>query len=332
MPPRPKNRQPSSKFNKSGRRPVRKQDFREGEFASDLEAIFARELLSAIAKLRRAVTTAEVEAAIRQSVTEAVRALDAVFAETDITNLVSSMTNEIIRAGLEQGPELARNNQISMRFDVADPRAQAWARDRAGLLIRNISDEIRVKVGSVTERLLAGDISLREARNEISRSVGLHDRWQKAVDNSYEQTLEQLLEAGIDIDEAELLAQEAADNYAQRLLKTRASNIARTELATAQNQGRYIHWQQLAEAGVIDPSVTVKEWRTAPEFVSSKTEVCPICEPMDGIQAPLWGEFPEVDVIMPPAHPNCRCRAVLIVQPIEDVIDYVEAQREELGY
>lgn len=331
MPPRPLNRKQSSKFAKSGRKPVRKQDFRDGEFASDLEAIFARELLDTISKLRRAVSTVEIERAIRQSLTEAIRALDAVFAETDISNLVTSMTNEIIRAGLEQGPELARTSQISMRFDVADPRAQAWARDRAGLLIRNIADEIRVKVGSITERLLSGEITLREARNEISRSVGLHDRWQTAVDNSYEKTLEQLLDAGVDPDEAEILAQEAADNYAQRLLKTRASNIARTELATAQNQGRYIHWQQLAEAGVINPAVSVKEWRTAPEFVSSKTDVCPICEPMNGIQAPLWSEFPEVDVVMPPAHPNCRCRAVLIVQPIEDVIAFVESQREALG-
>jgi hypothetical protein len=219
-----------------------------------------------------------------------------------------------------------------MRFDVADPRAINWARDRAGALIRNITDEVRVKVSDVTQRLLAGDISLREARNEISRSVGLHDRWQKAVDNSYENTYQQLIDAGIDPDEAELLAQEAADNYAARLVKARASNIARTEMSTAMNQGRYIHWQQLADTGVIDAARSVKEWRTAPEFVSSKTDVCPICEPMNGIQAPLWADFPEVDVVMPPAHPNCRCRAVLIVEPIEDVIDYVTSMREQLGY
>lgn len=327
---RPKHRHSRSNH-RHQRRPVAKQDFRDGEFASDLEAIFARELLNAIAKLRRSVTSAEVEAAIRRSVADAVRALDAAFSEVDLTNIVNSMTKEIIRAGLEQTPELAAGG-INIRFDVSDPRAIQWAQNRAGLLIRNITDEVRLKVSDVTQRLLTGDISLREARNEISRTVGLHDRWQKAVDNSYEKTLEQLLDAGIDIDEAETLAQEAADNYAQRLLKTRASNIARTEMSTAMNQGRYLHWQQLAEAGVIDSVRSVKEWRTAPEFVSSKTDVCPICEPMNGIQAPMWAEFPEVGVVMPPAHPNCRCRAVLIVEPISDVIDYVTSMREQLGY
>lgn len=288
--------------------------------------------MDAIRRLRASVDQPEVQEAIRRSVEAAIRALDDVFADIDIAPLVNGMTQEILRAGVEQAPEFGQQNAIQFRFDVTDPRAIEWARARSGDLIRNITEEIRLKVSDVTVRLLEGQISLRQARNEIARNVGLHDRWQRAVDNSYEETFLQLVEAGVDPFDAAEMAQASADTYAQRLIRTRAANIARTELATAQNQGRYLHWQQLSDRGVIDPSVTVKEWRTAPEFVSSKTDVCPICEPMNGVQAPLWAEFPEVGVVMPPAHPNCRCRAVLIVQPIEDVISFVEAQREALGY
>lgn len=314
------------------RRAVRKVDFRDGPFGSDLEVIFARNLLEAIRRIRLELGTAEVEEAIRRSVTQAVQALDEVFRDVDITPLINTMTQEIIRAGTSQAKEYAQQNLIGYRFDISDERAIQWARGRAGQLMSNVTAEIRSKVSDVTMRLLDGDISLREARNEIARSVGLHDRWQKAVDNAYDTNYEQLIEAGVDPDDAEVLAQQVADRYAQRLVKSRASNIARTETATAQNQGRLLHWQQLSEGGVINPNTTVKEWRTAPEFVSSKTDVCPICEPMNGIRAGIFDEFPELGIVMPPAHPNCRCRAVLIVQPIDDVIDYVEAQREALDY
>lgn len=320
------------RFNAKRRNKILKQDFRDGPFGDDLEVIFARNLLETIRRLRLSIAANEIDEAIRRSVTSAVQALDETFRDLDIRPLVNTMTEEILRAGREQASEYAQRNLIGYRFDITDERAFQWARERAGELISNITSEIRAKVSSVTMRALDGEISMREARNEISRTVGLHDRWQKAVDNSYEKTLESLIESGIDPDEAEIMAQQIAENYAQRLIRSRASNIARTEVATAQNQGRYIHWQQLAESGVINPSTAIKEWRTAPEFVSSKTDVCPICEPMNGVRAPLWAEFSEVGVVMPPAHPNCRCRAVLVVEAIEDVIDFVEAQREALGY
>jgi len=316
----------------SGRVPVRKQEFRDGPFGDDLEVIFARNLLDVIRRIRLSMSATEIDEAIRRSVSQAVQALDESFRSVDARPLINTMTEEILRAGREQASEYARRNLIGYRFDVTDERAFEWAQNRAGQLISNITDEIRTKVSSVTMRVLDGEMSMIDARNEIARNVGLHDRWQKAVDNSYEKTLDDLLEAGVDLEEASIMAQQVADNYAQRLLKSRAANIARTEVATAQNQGRLIHWQQLSASGVINPATAVKEWRTAPEFVSSKTEVCPICEPMDGVRAPLFAEFSEVGVMMPPAHPNCRCRAVLVVEAIGDVIDFVEAQREELGY
>lgn len=319
-------------IHRRSKKKVVKQDFRDGPFGDGLETIFARNLLETIRRLRLSLAVPEIEDAIRRSVTLAVQSLDETFRDIDIRSLVNTMTEEILRAGREQASDYAKRDLVGYSFDVSDPRAIQWARNRAGDLLTNITNDVRSKVSDVTMRVLNGDLSMAEARNEIARSVGLHDRWQDAVDKSYDRNLDQLIEAGIDPEEAEVMAQQMADNYAQQLIKSRASNIARTEVATAQNQGRYLHWQQLTESGVIDPSTAVKEWRTAPEFVSSKIDVCPICEPMDGVRAPIFEEFLEVNVLMPPAHPNCRCRAVLIVEPIGDVISFVEAQREALGY
>ncbi len=319
-------------IHRRSKKKVAKQDFRDGVFGDDLEVIFARNLLETIRRLRLAIAVPEIEDAIRRSVTLAVQALDQTFADIDLRPLVNTMTEEILRAGREQAAEYAQRNLVGYSFDVSDPKAIQWARNRAGDLMTNITSDVRLKVSDVTMRVLNGELSMSQARNEIARSVGLHDKWQAAVDKSFERNLDQLIEAGIDPEEAEVMAQQMADNYSKQLIKSRASNIARTEVATAQNQGRYLHWQQLSDSGVINPATAVKEWRTAPEFVSSKVDVCPICEPMDGARAPLFDEFLEVDVLMPPAHPNCRCRAVLIVEPIEDVIQFVEAQREALDY
>lgn len=312
-------------------RSVSKADFRDGRFGSQIEAIMARALLDAIAQLKRGVLSVEVQAALRESVTAAIQALDELFRSTDIAPIVDFITQEVIKAGRQQVPELPTEVRVGYTFDARDVRAEQWARARAGRLIQSVQDEVRTRVGDIVGQVFSGDLSLREARAAIERSVGLHDRWQKAVDNSYDEILQQLIDSGVDPDEAEELAQEAADKYADKLRRSRATNIARTEIATAQNQGRFLGWQQAAEQGLFDPLTTLKEWRTAPEFVSSKTEVCPICEPMDGVRVPVFAEFDEVGVVMPPAHPNCRCRAVLIVQPIEDVISQVQAAREVLG-
>jgi len=311
---------------------IEKAGWRSGEFSSEFEAIFAKNLIDAIALLRRHTSIAAATASIRTSIDAAVRVMDEAFRNADIGPIVDLLTSEVIKTGAKEWASMPNQRAIGYRFDSSDPRAIEWARIRGGRLITQISDEIRNKVSDVTARLLNGELSRRQAANEISRSVGLHDRWQKAVDNSYNETYNTLIGKGVDPFDAEEMAQDLADKYSARLIKARASNIARTELATAQNQGRYLGWQQAAENGLFNPDEVVKEWRTAPEFVSSKTEVCPICEPLDGVQAPIWAEFPEVGVVMPPAHPNCRCRAVLIVTPIEQVVSFVEDARARLGY
>lgn len=87
----------------------------------------------------------------------------------------------------------------------------------------------------------------------------------------------------------------------------RAETIARTETMRASNQGQLEAWNQATEAGLLTGREQ-KEWIVTPD-----DRLCPICEPMDGVNVPLDADF-DVDGDMidgPPAHPNCRCTVAL---------------------
>ena len=91
--------------------------------------------------------------------------------------------------------------------------------------------------------------------------------------------------------------------------EARAERIARTETMYASNEGQSLLWDQAVEEGLL----TGKErqvWITTPD-----DRLCPICEPMEGVEIALDGEF-DVDgegIDGPPAHPNCRCTVGLVV-------------------
>jgi SPP1 gp7 family putative phage head morphogenesis protein len=88
----------------------------------------------------------------------------------------------------------------------------------------------------------------------------------------------------------------------------RAETIARTETMRASNQGQQELWAQAEDAGLLTGKEE-QEWIVTPD-----DRLCPICEPMDGVTAPMGGSFRlntgEV-VDGPPAHPNCRCTIAL---------------------
>jgi len=108
--------------------------------------------------------------------------------------------------------------------------------------------------------------------------------------------------------------------------KWRLNTIARTEVIRASNYGRYEAWKK---SGV----VVGKEWVTAFD-----DRTCPECASMDGDQAPLEKPFRN-GVLMPPAHPNCRCTAVPIIDrqlaglaksKYDDEKKYIKPKRREL--
>ena len=84
----------------------------------------------------------------------------------------------------------------------------------------------------------------------------------------------------------------------------RAETIARTEVISASNAGQKELWNQAVDEEILTGREK-KEWIVTPD-----DKLCPICEPMDGVQVGLDEDFQlntgdRVDT--PPAHPRCRC-------------------------
>lgn len=198
----------------------------------------------------------------------------------------------------------------SFAFNVTDPRATAWAAARSGELVVNISDQLRNEIRGLITSSFVNQIDPREIAREIPRAIGLFPRWANAVENSYQRNLDGFLGQGMSRSEAEAKAGVLADAYRERLIDARARMIARTEVMTAANQGRYISWQQAEDRGLIDLSSAYKEW-------IAEADACEDCQFVDGEFAPADGVFESTGDEMPPAHPNCRCTAVLV--PAEDV-------------
>jgi hypothetical protein len=196
------------------------------------------------------------------------------------------------------------------RFDMTNPYAIRSAEQFAADLVREVTRSTRLAIrDAVTESFTHGftaDTLARRLRN----TVGLTSRQARAVE-SYR---ERLLNGGMDEDRVDVLTR----RYWRKTRNRRAETIARTEIMRASNHGRMQGWLSAADHGMLDMNASVKEWVTAPlgpSFDPSKPEVCVACGPLDGTK--VMGVETEFQlpggrkVQMPPAHPNCRCTAII---------------------
>ena len=135
----------------------------------------------------------------------------------------------------------------------------------------------------------------------IANLVGLDPRWQRAVFN-----FESRLNSGKENLPPDLV-QKRVQDYSDWLRERRGIRIARTELMRGMNDGRLAGWNEQAAAGYFDPVMSEKEWSAAPG-------ACPDCSAMNGVRVTGISTLFLTDhgtVLMPPAHPHCRCTAVL---------------------
>jgi hypothetical protein len=136
----------------------------------------------------------------------------------------------------------------------------------------------------------------------IANLVGLDPRWQRAVQN-FENGL---LNAATPLPSA--LIQRRVQDYSDWLRERRGIRIARTELMRGMNTGRLLGWHDQAASGEFDAATSIKVWSAAPD-------ACPVCRAEDGnkvvgIDTPFTLSS-GAKVVMPPAHPHCRCTAVI---------------------
>lgn len=144
----------------------------------------------------------------------------------------------------------------------------------------------------VRQAALSDTMSVDQLAKAIRPCIGLTQRQAQATQNYYNNLVQQ----GYTPKQA--LRMQAT--YAERMHRRRAATIAQTELAFAYNYGQYAMMEEAINNGLILPGVT-KKWYTALD-----ERVCDVCGKIDGQEVPLKENF-SIGVLLPPAHPNCRC-------------------------
>lgn len=290
-----------------------------------------REIYRSVQNAVAALTNSADSAFVRRLVAEGVeRVLNDISMRNfvgDLQPMVDALRQEVIRAGVNHLPQLPNGVGLRMRFDYLDPRAVAWANERAGELVRNLVDEQRNMLRNVISEGISDQITVDEMARNVREVVGLPEMWSETVPKAREREFAKWIGAGRSVTEAARLADRFADGYKQRLVNARAKTIARTEIMTAQNQGRWLSWAQGVEQGFI-PKNAQKEWIAAPGF-GPAPKTCDRCEPLNGLTAKWDEEFPGANVLIPPLHPNCRCTAVIVPFDVDQLERLLKVPQEE---
>ena len=209
---------------------------------------------------------------------------------------------------------------LGFRFDRASPAATKWAKQEAGKLVTDIIESQKLAVRAVVQQAYTdgrtvhqsaralvdilkeiaptSDIGQMLAEQYAVNTAGLFPRYATAVANYSKKQAEILAKQGITGTKALETVTKRSQRYADKLRRSRAKMIARTEIMRANNQGKLESAYQAVSKGFIDPNTTKRQWSTAP------MDVCNICAPMNGVTIGMYDSWSIGD---PPAHPNCRC-------------------------
>jgi len=196
-----------------------------------------------------------------------------------------------------------------LRFNVNNPLADDFADKQAGRLVTAIDESMRSAIRTVISESFKNQIPVDLTASRLRQFIGLHPRWALAVDRYYTRQYESLRNKGIAHEKALKRAEVVTETYRRRLIQARSSMIARTEIQIAQNWGRQLAWQQASDGGWVDPNAQ-KVWTTATATMGG-VPPCDRCAPMEG-ESVRWNQSFSNGLLMPPAHPHCRCTAFLM--------------------
>jgi len=215
-----------------------------------------------------------------------------------------------------------------MTLNYIDPKAVEYARTRSAQLVTDIDHSNRMAMRRLIGEHMTEGRSVDELARSIRQTTGLHTRWARAVDKFDQDTVRSLVKSGMNPQAARDKADVLTGRYRDRLIRRRAEMIARTEVQMAQNMARLSAWDASVKTGVTDPA-SMKVWSTAP-LSSQRGRPCDICLEQKARGPIQWNAAFPMGVTMPPAHPHCRCTAVLVPPsrgltglPSQDIGSYV---------
>lgn len=145
------------------------------------------------------------------------------------------------------------------------------------------------------------DMTMSELVDVLVRTVGLDERYARAVDNFQNG----LIERGT----SRSAARGRAKQYANTLVRARAKTIARTETQRMLQLAQREAYERTMDLLGIPASAATVEWLT-----SDDEKLCEQCAPLNGETAPfdntVWDNG-DTYTYGPPLHPNCRCTTVV---------------------
>jgi len=208
-------------------------------------------------------------------------------------------------------------------FNVMFPEVITAVNTRAGRLITSITDQTRKGItDAVREAFLDGRgvpkdriFNIIESAANIRDELGLNQR-QMASLRKFRTNLAQRGYTGAQYDKM-------VGRYRWKLLKQRASMIARTETIEASCEGQRLAWDQAVSEGRIDKNNMEVEWIVTPDDVT-----CDRCNSMKGARRPIGGVYQVgfgAGTTGPTLHPNCRCgenlvQKIAVVGPVQPTV------------
>lgn len=294
--------------------------------ASDRRAAaFVRAYIRAVEQARGRVEARRIEAHLRTyQIDEAARLVSEAWALA--AREWAPLVSNAVLAALEEGADLAGTApqlRLALAFDRTNPASTAWARERAAALVTRVTEDVRQAVRAIVTDAFERQVDVRDTARAIRRVIGLRPDQVRAAAR-YRDELQALAASQQPVTRATRMRRLSSrgltpakvdawvQRYEERLLRQRADLIARTEILTAEHQGQLALWRQQVEAGLL-PDGTVKRWIVTPD-----DRLCPVCAVMDGQRRRLFEPFdagPFGLVMMPPAHPACRCSAAIAEIP-----------------
>lgn len=166
-----------------------------------------------------------------------------------------------------------------------------WARTRGMELVTDLTEQQLLTTQGIILDALGGNLARETVAPLIELTIDLHPTQARWVQDR----LARDLASGMPRQEAYIQSRA----FSEQLLRQRAMTIARTEIMAAENMGQLEAWRQAARDGLL-PKEARKVWVMGPG-------ACPTCATVNGKAVKLEDPFPVVDVLVPPAHPNCRC-------------------------
>ena len=279
-------------------------------------ATYNRTVLNALAPLQD-----EIEVLLRKQLIES--------AIATTREAVQNISNDYAAIGKAEAltPPLPSKVVLQHSFDYTSPATTAFAKKQSAQLVTNMVESQREAIRQVVARAytvgrtpaqlqtdLVAALRLVNPTTDPAKSLaslfgtnvnGLTARYETAVATRAEKIAKDLAKKGITGSKALEKVKKDTQKYADKLRKARARTIARTEMMTANNEGKLQSFLQMEKKGIISPKNSRKQWSTG------RFDVCKICAPLNGQLQPLNKPF-STGRMTPPAHPNCRCTMMLV--------------------